>query len=127
MSADYLPVFDPDIHGHAYAAKHPGQDTRPFAAVRPYVQPATPPQCRCDAHKYGRNPGTDAVLYAGPDAVMLMVNAAIRDGRYDDIGADIDARQHSIHADFDAVGRRFGRKLAPVWQQIAAASKQAAA
>jgi hypothetical protein len=112
MSADYLPVHDPAVHGPAYAVKRPGTSTQPFPAVRPYV----PQPCRCDQHKYGHRPGADAVLYSGADAVMLLTHAAIRDGRYEDVGAYADQVQHSIHASFDASERRFARALAPAWR-----------
>ena len=86
--------------------------------------------CRCDQHKYGHRPGNDAVLYSGPDAVLLMINAAIRDGRYEDIHADFDAVQHSVHADFDASARRFARALQPAvraWHRLNNARTEVAA
>lgn len=91
-----------------------------------------PEPCRCDQHKYGQRPGTDAVLYAGPDAVTLTINSAIRDGRYEDIGADFDAVQHRAHAGFDASMRRIRRTLEPAVRadqrfQAAQAAKAAAA
>ena len=107
----YEPAHNVAVHGHAYAVKATGQDTRPFTAVRPDPEP-----CRCDEHKYGQRPGAGAVLYSGPDAVMLLIHGAIRDGRYEDIGADFDRVQHGIHAEFDASERRFARTLAPAWQ-----------
>jgi hypothetical protein len=121
MSAGYLPVHDAAVHGPAYAVKEPGRDTQPIAAVRPAgTRPASDEPCRCPEHKYGHRPGTDAVLYSGPDAVMLLTHAAIRDGRYEDIGADFDAVQHRAHARFDASERRTARTLAPAiraWQR----------
>lgn len=87
-------------------------------------------ECRCDEHKYGQLPGTEAVLYAGPDAVALYINAAIRDGRYEDVPAYADQAQHSIHASFDAAERRFRRALGPAvqaWHRADAARKGQAA
>ncbi len=95
-------------------AKH----ERPVAAARPYVQQPRP--------EHARHPGTEAVLYAGPDAVLLMILAAIRDGRYEDIHAYADEAQHAIHARFDAVQRHARRTLAPAvraWQRADAARK----
>jgi hypothetical protein len=131
----YEPAHVEAVHGHAYAVRVPGQHTQPMPAVTPHgrpsvSRPADDEACRCPEHKYGRRPGTDAVLYSGPDAVMLLTHAAIRDGRYEDIGADFDEVQHSIHASFDASERRFARALAPVWRAVQRhdeATKQAAA
>jgi hypothetical protein len=92
--------------------------------------PAPPRPCRCDEHKYGHRPGNDAVLYAGPDAVLLMINSAIRDGRYEDIPADFDRVQHGVHARFDAAERQFARALQPAvraWHRLNDARTAAAA
>jgi hypothetical protein len=128
MTAEYLPVHVEAVHGHAYAVRVPGQHTQPMPAVRPYV----PQPCRCDEHKYGQNPGTDAMLYVGPDAVHLMINSAIRDGRYEDLRADYARKLHGVHADFDAAGHHARRTLAPAieaWQRwrVAEDAKAAAA
>jgi hypothetical protein len=94
--------------------------------------PAAPqvPWCRCPNCKYGQNPGADAVLYAGPDAVMLFIHAAIRDGRYEDVHAYADEAEHAIAAKFDAVERNARRTLAPAvraWQRADEARKGLAA
>lgn len=132
MSADYLPVHDPDVHGRAYAVKQEGHDTQPISAVRPYLPVAavTPASCRCDQHKYGQRPGADAALYAGEDAVMLLIHGAIRDGRYEDVHAYADEAEHAIAAKFDAAERRSRRTLAPAiraWQRADEARRAAAA
>jgi hypothetical protein len=134
MTASYEPAHDPAVHGPAYAVKESGHDTQPFTAVRPFLTAGHPPNpgCRCDEHKYGQRPGTDAVLYTGPDAVMLLIHGAIRDGRYEDVHAYADEAQHAIAARFDAVERRYQRTLAPAiraWQRWRAAedAKQEAA
>jgi hypothetical protein len=114
MSADYLPVHDPAVHGPAYAAKRQGQDTHPFAAVRPYVQQP----CRCDYHKYGQPPGTDAVLYAGPDVVHLLERAAIRDGRYVDARAYANHVLATLHAKCEAADLQTRLTLEPAWQAL---------
>ena len=41
MTATYEPAHNEAVHGHAYAAKRPGEDTHPFASARPYVQQPT--------------------------------------------------------------------------------------
>ena len=75
-------------------------------------------RCRCPSCKYGRAPGTDAVLYARPDAVWLLERAAIRDGRYEDSEA-FGARVHyRVLADFDAAAERCRAKLGRAWEQI---------
>ena len=84
-------------------------------AIQPRFEP-----CRCDEHKYGKNPGTDAVLYAGSDAVDLMILAAKRDGRYEDIDAGFDAVQARAHVAFNASARKFSAALLPVWRRYEA-------
>ena len=76
--------------------------------------------CRCDSCKYGRKPGTDAVLYAGKDAVDLMILAGRRDGRYEDIEAGFDAVQARAHVEFSATARKFSAALLPVWRRYEA-------
>jgi len=82
MSADYLPVHDPAVHGHAYAVKVTGRDTVAFAAIRDEDE-----ACRC-----GKCPGTDpdekgALLSCGPGVVSKMWRTRIRNGEWDDIRA----------------------------------------
>ena len=99
--------------GLARAAKETGKDTVTFGAVR-HDQP-----CRCDEHKYGQRPGTDAILYAGQDVVYLMERAAIRDGRYEDAEA-FGARVHRGRlADFDAHFEHVRQTLSKGARQIA--------
>lgn len=136
------PSTPPPVHGHHYAVKVPGYDTQPFAAIKPYppclcdkcqwamnVAGGFDGECRCDQCRYEQRPGADAVLYSGPDSVLLSIFAAIRDGRYADIHAEADEAQHAIHASFDAAERRTRRTLAPAlraWQRADEARKRAA-
>ena len=76
--------------------------------------------CRCDACKYGKTPGADAVLYCGSDAVDLMILAGKRDGRYEDIEAGFDAVQARAHVEFSATARKFSAALLPVWRRYEA-------
>ena len=76
--------------------------------------------CRCDACKYGKTPGADAVLYCGSDAVDLMILAAKRDGRYEDIDAFADAAVARAHVDLNATARKFSAALLPVWRRYEA-------
>jgi hypothetical protein len=115
--------------GEGNVTWHPGEYAPgTFQGASLTGQPPEPPPpmeppgpCRCDEHKYGHRPGADAVLYSGPDAVLLLINGAIRDGRYEDVHAYADAVTHSVHADLDAAERRIRRTLAPAvqaWQRL---------
>ena len=110
----------PGLHDRPVAVKHPGYDTHPFAAVRPYApqNACVPETCRCDEHKYGHRPGTDAVLYAGPDAMALVERAAIRDGRYEDALAYADHIAAELHAKCEAAAFSTRRTLEPAWEPI---------
>ncbi len=79
MSADYLPVHDPSVHGPAYAVKQEGQNTGPFAAVHPYFQPVPTwnhaPSCGGCGHSFAGDPaalGTTPILAAAVDAGLLV-------------------------------------------------------
>ncbi len=76
--------------------------------------------CRCDACKYGKTPGADAVLYCGSDAVDLMILAAKRDGRYEDIHAYADAAVARAHVELNATARKVTAALLPVWRRYEA-------
>ena len=76
---------------------------------------STQPDCRCDEHKYGQRPGAGAVLYSGPDVVLLLERAAIRDGRYEDAIAYADERMSLLHAKCEAAVLQTRRTLAPAW------------
>ena len=84
--------------------------------------------CRCDEHKYGQRPGVGAVLYSGPDAVLLLERAAIRDGRYEDAIAYADERMSLLHAKCEAAVLQTRRTLEPAWlvEQRFQAAKAAA-
>jgi len=84
-------------------------------AIQPRFEP-----CRCDSCKYGSTPGADAVLYAGEDAVDLMILAAKRDGRYEDIDAFADAATARAHVELNATARKFSAALLPVWRRYEA-------
>ena len=78
MSADYLPVHDPAVHGPAYAVKQEGQNTGPFAAVHPYFHPVPTwnhaPSCGSCGEKFAGDPaalGTTPILAAAVDAAIL--------------------------------------------------------
>ena len=73
--------------------------------------------CGCDECEH-KEPGTDAMLYMGPDATWLLIVANIRDGRYEDIQAWIDQRQHANQAAFDATERRVRKALAMAWYRV---------
>ena len=73
-------------------------------------------QCRCDGCKYGRRPGTGAVLYMGPDSVRRLELAAIRDGRYEDIDAGFDQVQAHYLTGFSSAARNFARAMEPLWR-----------
>lgn len=132
MSEDYTRDWrDNTITGASTVADEPTQAFTPTwdeatpASVARHDEP-----CRCDNHKYGQRPGCDAVLYSGPDAVLLMINAAIRDGRYEDIHAWLDQKRHDDHAKLDAAERQTRRTLAPAiraWQRFNAARRGVAA
>ena len=71
------------------------------------------PGCRCpECEKLNASaPGTEAVLYPGPDAAWLSERAAIRDGRHVDAMAYADEAELSIAASFDAASRHVRRTL----------------
>lgn len=78
MSADYLPVHDPAVHGPAYAVKQEGQNTGPFAAVHPYFHPVPTwnhaPSCGSCGNSFAGDPaalGTTPILAAAVDAGIL--------------------------------------------------------
>ena len=125
MSADYLPVHDPAVHGPAYAVRVPGRHTQPFAAVRPYAPqagPCPPEACRCDEHKYGQVPGRGTILHAGSETVGMLVDRAVRDGRYEDIEAYAeDTAPLNIHRPAVETARRIHRNVASGLQRIEAA------
>jgi hypothetical protein len=102
----------------------------PVAAERLEPLPATEPEpqaCRCDDCKYGKTPGTGAVLYAGPDAVHLRERAAIREGRMEDATAyGVQAHLH-VNADFDAAAHHIRATLAAGWEGITALAGRTAA
>ena len=127
-------VPDPTVAFTAVEAAEASGTTPAVETARPFILtgPDVPrvDSCRCPDCKYGRRPGNDAVLYAGPDAVMLLIHSAIRDGRYEDVHAYADEAEHAIAAKFDASERNARRTLAPAiraWQRADAARKQVAA
>ena len=105
MSADYLPVHDPAVHGPAYAVRVTGQHTQPFAAVRPYVPQAPLPAGHgqyeqpcpfgCPVHPHDSD--TSALLYAGPGIANRTWEARVREGAWDDIPAEFDAAHARVH------------------------------
>ncbi len=129
-------VPDPTVAFTAVEAAEASGTTPAVEMARPFIltgrHVARVDSCRCPDCKYGRRPGNDAVLYAGEDAMLLMINSAIRDGRYEDTRADYERRLHSVHADFDAAWHHARRTLEPAiraWQRWRAAedAKQVAA
>lgn len=68
-------------------------------------------ECRCDQCKYGHAPGTDPVLYTGPDSVRIMIRSAVRDGRYEDIPAYADAAVARAHLALNDAARRIRRDM----------------
>ena len=101
MTASYEPRNDPAIHGHAYAARHPGQVTRPFPAVPAMPLPALhgqyEPACPfgCPVHPHDND--TSALLYAGPGIAGRNWEARVREGAWDDIPAEFDAAHARVH------------------------------
>lgn len=72
--------------------------------------------CRCDACKYGKNPGTGVSLDVRPGVARRLELAAIRDGRYADIDAEFDQVQARYMTGFAAAARHVIRTLEPVWR-----------
>lgn len=124
MSADYLPVHDPAVHGPAYAVRVTGQHTQPFTAVRPdeeldrqirdlagvrpYVPQAAPlpvahgqyeQPCPygCPVHPSPLGGDPRALLYAGPGIANRTWEARVREGAWDDIPAEFDAAHARVH------------------------------
>ena len=126
MSADYLPVHDPAIHGPVYAAKHPGQDTRPFAAITAplparqtgYEQPC-PYGCPVHPQPLGGDPR--ALLYAGPGITDRTWEAKVREGAWDDIPAEFDAAHARVHLPAIKANRNIRSDVSSGRYKIAAA------
>ena len=107
MSADYLPVHDPAVHGPAYAVRVTGQHTQPFAAVRPYVPQAPLPAGHgqyeqpcpfgCPVHPQPLGGDPRALLDAGPGITDRTWEAKVREGAWDDIPAEFDAAHARVH------------------------------
>lgn len=116
----------PVIYGHSIQHE---PSTIPFPAVAPAQPPMQPAchcdlcewavqiaagydgECRCDQCKYTSTPGTDAVLYTGPDTVRISIRAAVRDGRYEDIPAYCDAAVARAHLSLNDTARRIRRNM----------------
>ena len=108
----------------------PEDETRAFTAVElaeattePEPEPARHDDpCRCDEHKYGQRPGNGLILHTGPDVVNLMIDRALRDGRYEDIEAYAhDAAPLKVHLPAVEAARRIHRDVASGYQRICAA------
>ena len=106
MSADYLPVHDPAVHGPAYAVRVTGQHTQPFPVVRPYVvaplpalhgQYEQPCPYGCPVHPSPLGGDPRALLYAGPGIADRTWQARVREGAWDDIPALFDAAHANTH------------------------------
>ena len=121
MSADYLPVHDPAVHGPAYAVRVTGQHTQPFPAVRPYVvaplpalhgQYEQPCPYGCPVHPSPLGGDPRALLYAGPGIADRTWQARVREGAWDDIPAELDAAHARVHLPAIKRNRNIRRDLA---------------
>ena len=108
------------LRSQGHRAAHPAVPRRPplRPAGRTPVHPHVPQDCRCDEHKYGHTPGTDAVLYSGPDVVHLLERAAIRDGRYVDAHAYANHALALLHAKCEAADMQTRLTLEPMWRAL---------
>ena len=112
----YDPAYDPAVHGPVYAARHPGEITRPFPAVTTpllarqgqYEQPCP---YGCPVHPPMPLGESRALLYAGPGIANRNWEAKVREGAWDDIPAEFDAAHARVHMPAIKVNRHIRRDL----------------
>ena len=94
--------------------------------LRPSPGPVPQP-CGCDECKYAQSPpGAGVVLYTGPDVTETLLNAAIRDGRYEDIEARFDDIEIAAESRFSAAERNAWRTIESGYRRAEAVLRGAA-